>query len=143
GSPMLVKQLIRPQDRIIACELETTAYQTLKTYFAKDKQVAIHHQDGFLALKGFLPPKEKRGLILIDPPYEKPDDFAQILKHLSLALKHFRMGTYAIWYPIKQKYQTCTFLNKARDTIAEPLLSIELSIYPDSAQHLNGSGMLI
>jgi len=143
GSPMLVKQLLRPHDRIIACELQTKTYQALKSNFAGDKQVAVHHSDGFLGLKAFLPPQEKRGLILIDPPYENPNEYDRILKTLPAALKRFPTGTYAIWYPIKAKSQSDHFLNTARRTLPGTLLSIELTIYPDLSQHLNGSGLLV
>ena len=87
GSPLIARQLIRPHDRIIACELQPDEYQALKNTLGGDKQVAIHHSDGFLGLKAFLPPQERRGLILIDPPYENPDEFDPHCPQLTGSLK--------------------------------------------------------
>ncbi|MBV9576800.1 MAG: 23S rRNA (adenine(2030)-N(6))-methyltransferase RlmJ, partial [Gammaproteobacteria bacterium] len=78
GSPMIARHFLRAHDKIIACELQAQEYQLLKNTFAGDKQVAIHHMDGFLGLKAFLPPQERRGLVLIDPPYENPDELMHI-----------------------------------------------------------------
>ncbi len=109
GSPMIARQFLRAEDRMIACELHPTEYQSLKQNFNGDHQVAIHHTDGYLGLKAFLPPKEKRGLILIDPPYEDPDEFSHIARTLPVALKRFENGVYAIWYPIKEKVHVDRF----------------------------------
>ncbi len=143
GSPLIARHLLRPQDRVIACELQLQEYQTLKTTFDQYKNVAIHHLDGFLGLKAFLPPKERRGLILIDPPYEDPDEFTHIAHALSVALKRFETGCYAIWYPIKQHSQTEHFYATLKKEIKQPKLAIEFTIYPDIANHLNGCGMII
>lgn len=143
GSPMIARQLARPHDRIIACELHPEDYQQLKNTFNGDKQVAVHHLDGFLSLKAFLPPQERRGMVLIDPPYENPDEFTRILHSLSVALKRWNTGIYAIWYPIKEKKQVETFYRAIKTNINQPVFAIELTIYPDLPNHLNGSGMVI
>lgn len=143
GSPFIARYLVRPHDRLVLCELETQEYQTLKTRFAGDKQVAVHHTDGFLGLKAFLPPKEKRGLILIDPPYENPDEFTRIAHSLPIALKRFESGVYMIWYPIKEKTAIERFYRTLKENIQNPILAIELTTYPDLPQHLNGCGMVI
>lgn len=143
GSAMIARSLIRPEDRIVACELQTETYQELKNAFNYDKQVAVHHMDGFLGLKAFLPPKERRGLILIDPPYENPDEFANIPRALSLALKRFETGIYAIWYPIKEHAQLKSFYKSLTQHIKQTILIIELTIYDDSPHRLNGCGIAI
>jgi len=143
GSPLLARELLRAEDRIIACELHAEEYRTLKNTFANDKQVAVHHTDGFLGLKAFLPPKEKRGFILIDPPFENPDEFTRIAHSLAPAVKRFSNGVYAIWYPIKDKYQLDRFHRALRTQLEQDILIAELTIYPDLPNHLNGSGLAI
>jgi 23S rRNA (adenine2030-N6)-methyltransferase len=143
GSPMIARYLARPHDRIIACELQPQEYQSLQTAFAGDKQVAIHHTDGFLGLKAFLPPHERRGLVLIDPPYENPDEFTRIAHSLPVALKRWENGIYAIWYPIKEKIQIERFYKTIKENIRLPAFAIELTIYPDLPHHLNGCGIVV
>jgi 23S rRNA (adenine2030-N6)-methyltransferase len=143
GSPLIARYCLRPHDRIIACELQQDAYQVLRNTFAGDKQVAVHHQDGFLGLKAFLPPKERRGLILIDPPYEDPDEFSRIARSLGSILKRFAGGVYAIWYPIKDKHKLLRFYQSLKQEMSQVVFTIELTIYPDLPQHLNGCGMAI
>lgn len=143
GSPMIAHDIIRQQDRIVACELHPNEYQSLKNCFMGVHQVNAHHTDGFLGLKAFLPPKERRGLVLIDPPYEDPDEFARITRSLPTALRRFENGIYAIWYPIKEKYHLDHFYKAVRQNIENDVFIIELTTYPDLPQHLNGCGMAI
>lgn len=144
GSPDIVKHFLRPQDRMLLCELHPDDFQTLKKYYARNKQIAVHHQDAYQSLKAYLPPKEKRGLILIDPPYENTNEFSHIINTLPLALKRFENGVYAIWYPIKN-YKTIELFHKnLKETISRPILTCDLTIYPDDiANQLNGCGMAI
>lgn len=144
GSPKIVKHYLRPQDRMNLCELHHDDFLTLKKNFRNDSQIGIHHLDGYQGLKAFLPPKEKRGLILIDPPYEDPEEFKQLLHFLPIALKRFETGVYAIWYPIKHRHTIDRFHSEIKTKISRPMLISELCIYPDNvATQLNGSGMLI
>lgn len=143
GSPMFVQFLMRGRDRLIACELQPQEYQTLKTVFANNKQVAVHHMDGFWGLKAFLPPQERRGLVLIDPPYEDPDEFNRIAHTLPIALKRWETGIYAIWYPIKEMTQLKRFYNALKSQIKQPIFVIELTIHPDLPHHLNGCGIAV
>jgi len=143
GSPLIAQCLARPIDRIIACELQRETYQALKNTFRDSKQVAAHHMDGFLSLKAFLPPKERRGFVLIDPPYEDPDEFTRIVHSLPAALKRWEAGIYAIWYPIKDKPKLSRFHRTLKEQIKQPILIIELSIYPDIPNHLNGCGLAV
>lgn len=143
GSPMIARHFCRPLDRVVACELHPEEYQSLRNTFAGDKQVAVHHLDGFLGLKAFLPPKERRGLVLIDPPYEDPDEFTHIVHSLGTALKRWEQGIYAIWYPIKEKSHLNRFYSAIKAQFNQPALAVELTIYPDLPNHLNGCGLLI
>jgi 23S rRNA (adenine2030-N6)-methyltransferase len=143
GSPTIAEKMLRPQDRMIACELHPEEHQQLRQQFAGHKHVAIHHADGYLGLKSFLPPKERRGLILIDPPYEDPDEFTHLARTLPAALKRFESGVYAIWYPIKEMKHVELFHNALCNQIDRPIMAVDLTIYPELPNHLNGSGMII
>lgn len=144
GSPRIARHLLRPQDRMILSELHGDDIALLKQEFHGDKQVAVHQQDGYLALKAFLPPKEKRGLVLIDPPFEQSNELERICTALKSALKHWDTGIYAIWYPIKEKNFTQKLHQQLQLLPCKDILFVELSIYPEDAPiSLNGSGMAI
>lgn len=143
GSPLIARHLLRAHDRIVACELHPEEYQSLRTTFINDKQVSVHHTDGFLGLKAFLPPQEKRGLILIDPPYEDPDEFNRIAHSMAAPLKRFESGVFAIWFPIKEKIHIERFYRTLRSHVKQPILAVELTIYPELTNHLNGNGLVI
>jgi 23S rRNA (adenine2030-N6)-methyltransferase len=144
GSPALVHYFLRPQDRMILTELHPQEAQTLKRAYSNDQRVSVHVNNGYQSLKAFLPPKERRGLILIDPPYERPHESIEILQALPLALKRFATGTYAIWYPIKNRAYIDQLHRATQEVVKQPILVTELSIYEEvSPLHLNGSGLLI
>lgn len=143
GSPMIARHFCRPRDRVVACDLHPEEYQALRSAFAGDKQVAVHHLDGFLGLKAFLPPPENRGLVLIDPPYENPEETTRIVHSLPIATKRWANGLYAIWYPIKEKAQIDRFHRSLKANISQPVFVVELTLYPDIPNHLNGCGMAI
>lgn len=144
GSPQIALPFLRPQDRMILSELHPQDAQQLKQEFVANTQVAVHQQDGYLALKAFLPPNERRGLVLIDPPYEQGDESVRIIAALQAALKRWETGIYAVWYPLKEKRFEQNFRQQLKSLNAKALLFAELSIYPeDSPLGLNGSGMAI
>jgi 23S rRNA (adenine2030-N6)-methyltransferase len=101
GSPRLVRAALRPGDRFIACELHPEEALLLKREFAGDRAVEVRQADGYKALKALLPPVERRGLVLIDPPFEVPDEYEHLLRALRQGVRRFATGCYAIWYPIK------------------------------------------
>ncbi|WP_182085714.1 23S rRNA (adenine(2030)-N(6))-methyltransferase RlmJ [Aureimonas sp. ME7] len=103
GSPLIVRRLLRRQDRLSAYELHPTDAKLLAGEFAGDVQVKTIELDGWLALGAHLPPKEKRGLVLIDPPYEATDEYERIVARLGEAWRRWPGGTYAVWYPIKRR----------------------------------------
>jgi len=144
GSPHFVRQLLRPQDHMILSELHATDFKTLKKHYHEDKQVATHHQDGWLSLKAFLPPKERRGLVLIDPPYEDPTEFFSVAEKIQPALKRFETGVFALWYPMKSNIARNPFYRDVKKLITRPTLFVEISFWPeDGGASLHGSGMLI
>ena len=144
GSPSIVHSLLRSNDRMILAELHSEDCAVLKKLFSSHPDVSVHHQDGYQSLKAFLPPKERRGLILIDPPYENKDELTQLPQRIYDALNRFKTGIFAIWYPIKNRLATTRFLTHLKQKIQCPILVAEMSIYPDDSNlHLNGCGVAI
>ncbi len=144
GSITIVKNLARPQDRIIGIELQPQEQRILKQFFRCDAQVAIHLRDGYSALKAFLPPKPARGLVLIDPPFENADEFSMLYDAMNIAISRWSSGCYAIWYPIKNFLAIERWINKMRK-ISNHLLRVELNLTDqvDSNSPLTATGMLI
>ncbi|HEY1723219.1 MAG TPA: 23S rRNA (adenine(2030)-N(6))-methyltransferase RlmJ [Magnetospirillaceae bacterium] len=143
GSPAIVRALLRPQDRLVAVELHPEEARDLKHLFRSDKQVAVHEADAYTALKAHLPPKERRGLVLIDPPFEQPDEFRRLSHALPEAVQRFRTGVFAIWYPIKAVAPVEQFRAEIA-RLGRPALAAEFYRYPpDNAERLNGMGLAI
>ena len=145
GSPLLVAQAMRKQDRLVACELQADEARALSVLFKNDSRVGVMTRDGYGAIKALLPPKEKRGLVLIDPPYEAQEaEFASILAALKEGLARWPTGIFAVWYPIKQRRTLLPFLRKAAQLPCKSALIAELLVRPDNSPlRLNGSGILI
>jgi len=145
GSPLIAAQLLRPEDRMVLCELQPGEAASLKALFARDRRVGVHERDGYAALPALVPPKERRGLVLIDPPFEaQEDEFRAIEKAIAAAYARWPTGTYAIWYPIKLREQTRPFHRWFGSNGIKKTLVAELLRQPDdSALRLNGCGMII
>jgi 23S rRNA (adenine2030-N6)-methyltransferase len=145
GSPLLASLLLRDDDRAQLCELQPEEAAALRALFRGDARVAVHERDGYEALKSLLPPKEKRGLVLIDPPFEAQDgEFRLIEAALKQAQTRWPNGIYAIWYPIKLRQQLSGFYRWLRGSGFARVLTAELLVHPDnSALRLNGTGMAI
>ena len=145
GSPLIAQRLLRDQDRAILCELQEEEVAALRTAIAGDTRFSVHERDGYAAMKALLPPAQKRGLVLIDPPFEAQDDeFRAVEVAFTIAHSRWPTGMYAIWYPIKLRQQTLPFQRWfARHRIPK-VLCAELLLHPDnSALRLNGCGMII
>lgn len=110
GSPRLLRAGVRPGDRFVACELHPEEFLALKREFAGDRAVEVSQSDGYHALKALLPPVERRALVVVDPPFEKTDEFDKLTRGLKQALKRFATGCYAIWYPIKDEAAVSDFI---------------------------------
>lgn len=144
GSPLLAQALLREQDRAILCEWQEDEAAALRTALHGDARCAIHRRDGYAALKALLPPAQKRGLVLIDPPFEaQGGEYAAIEKALEEAFRRWPNAIYAIWYPIKRREAIVPFHRWLRGVHAEVLVA-ELLIHPDhSPLRLNGCGAAI
>ncbi len=143
GSPLIARACARPEDRLILLELHPEEVENLQICFKGDKQSKIYHQDGF-ALKGFLPPLARRGLVFIDPPFEKTEDWQSIIDALKISLMRFATGIYAVWYPIKDNQAVNDFHEKLKGLDCKEVLTLALSIYPeDSPLGLKACGMTI
>jgi 23S rRNA (adenine2030-N6)-methyltransferase len=103
GSPRLVRAALRPGDRFIACELHPEEALALKREFAGDRAVEVRQADGYKALKALLPPVERRGLVMVDPPFEATDEYERLLRALRQGVRRFATGCYAVWYPVKDE----------------------------------------
>ncbi len=145
GSPRLILDALRENDRLACCELHPDAARALKALLAGDARAGVHQRDGYAALPALLPPREKRGLVLIDPPYEAQlAEFDQVIDALRAALARWPQGIYALWYPIKQRRALAPFFRRAAALPARSVLVAELMRHPDdSPLRLNGSGMLL
>ncbi len=155
GSPLIASSCLHPQDKMILIEKHPKEYQHLKQLFktingdgihtSSMTNIAIHELDGFMGIKAFLPPKEKRGLIFIDPPFESEKDWQQIVEAISLGLKRFSHGVYIIWYPIKKNKSLTDFKKSLKEIIKDKeSLNCELSIYNEDINlGLRGSGLMI
>ena len=144
GSPAIARALQRPQDRLICCELHEEDAATLRLNFARDPQVSVHRRDAWEALTALLPPKERRSIILIDPPYERSDEFAQLTSALHAGWMKFRAGVFVAWYPIKHRapvrdFHASLLASGIRDVVAAELLLRE----PLDPARLNGCGLIV
>jgi len=146
GSPLLIRGLLRPQDRLVACELHPDDAATLRETAGRDGQVAVHHRDGYEAIGALLPPAGgiRRGLVLIDPPFEQPAEFDRLAEAVLLARRRFNTGIIAAWYPIKHRAPVRAFHDRLVDSGLPDLVAAELLLRPPlDPQRLNGCGLLV
>jgi 23S rRNA (adenine2030-N6)-methyltransferase len=144
GSPAVVRAWLRPQDRLIACELEAKAFAALKTSMQRDNRIKCLEIDGWTALKAYVPPNERRGLVLVDPPFERDDEFRRLADAFAEAHRKWPTGIYALWYPIKGRTEPDAFAKRLRRLAIPKMLRAELIVTPlrDPAR-LNGSGLIL
>lgn len=143
GSPKLSRMLFRPQDRLSAMELHPDDYRALSRLFEGDYQARITELDGWLSLGAHLPPKEKRGLVLVDPPFEKEGEYQRLADGLIKAYRRFATGTYCLWYPLKKGAPIKDFYQYLQDAEIPKMLCTELSVKSDRLDGLSGSGLII
>jgi 23S rRNA (adenine2030-N6)-methyltransferase len=143
GSPEIIRALLRPEDRLIACELHPEDAQVLKTRYRDDRRVGVHHRDGYEAMGALLPPPERRGLVFIDPPFEKTDETDRLVRALSAGLKRWPTGIFAAWYPIKDRKVSDALSAAAAETPWPKALRAELVPFAWEENSLPGSGLLI
>lgn len=145
GSPLLLAGRLRSQDRLAVCELQPDEFSALRDLLGDRPRVALHHRDGYEAAPALSPPPERRGLVLIDPPYElQRDEFALIERCIEAVLRRWPQAVLALWYPIKQRQTLRAPLRRLAALPARQLLALELLVRSDdSPLRLNGSGMLV
>ena len=130
GSPAIAQALLRPQDRIALCEAHPEERAALVAALGHDARLSIVGTDGYMALNAYTPPKERRGLALIDPPYEATDEAARVEAALAKALKKWPRGVYMLWRPIKDEREDRHFLNSMAALGAPGLMRVELDVGP-------------
>jgi 23S rRNA (adenine2030-N6)-methyltransferase len=150
GSPLIARALLRPQDRLVACELEPKARKQLIRALHNDLQGRVVDLDGWTALPAFVPPNERRGLVLIDPPFENRDEFTRLADGFAAAHGKWPTGIYMLWYPVKER--------RAAEMLADHVarvanasggndakcLRVEFSVAPQTAESgLVSTGLLI
>lgn len=144
GSPALAQALLRPEDRLVLLELHPEDARALADGFAGDRRVSVRQGDGFTALKALLPPKERRGLVLVDPPYEAKDELDRVLRGLKHAVKRWATGVYALWYPIKGRSPIDAFHAALKASGIPRILAVELLLWPvQTEDRFNGCGLVI
>jgi 23S rRNA (adenine2030-N6)-methyltransferase len=144
GSPWIARRMLRPGDRLIANELHVEDGLELKALFARDRQAKVLNLDGWTTLKSLVPPPERRGVILVDPPFEEPGEFERMRLGLAAAVRRFATGTYILWFPIKDM-APIEALHRGLAAMELPkLLIVELLIRaPRNPDRLNGTGLVV
>jgi 23S rRNA (adenine2030-N6)-methyltransferase len=144
GSPLLVGHFLRPQDRLIACELAPAAVAVLAHRLRAIRQAKAIEIDGWVALNAYVPPNERRGVVVLDPPYEEPDDFARLAAGLASAVRKWPTGVYMAWYPIKGRGGPDVLAGAVRRGGIEKALRLEMMVAaPDPDGRLAGCGLVI
>jgi 23S rRNA (adenine2030-N6)-methyltransferase len=144
GSPALVQHFMRRQDRLIACELEPQAAVALTRNLSGDARAKAVTIDGWTALSAYVPPKERRGLVLIDPPFEQPDDFRRLAHGLEVAHRKWATGIYLLWYPIKEPAEVAAFHRRLERAGLAKILRVELVVAPGAdTTRLHGCGLIV
>lgn len=144
GSPMLVRAWLRPRDRLIACELEPKAAASLAKNLATSTRAKAMPIDGWTALSAYVPPKERRGLVLIDPPYEAPDEFVRLAEAFAQAHRKWPSGIYLLWYPIKDRVGPDALAKRLKALRIGKILRAELTITRvPAADRLIGAGLIV
>lgn len=144
GSPLIARHLLRKQDRLSAIELHPEDAKTLAAQFEGDFQTRVTELDGWLALGAHLPPKEKRGLVLVDPPFEIGGEFDRLVDGLKKAHRRWPGGIFALWYPVKDRKAVAAFRDELVDAGIPKIMDIEFYIRPPSSEpRLDGTGMVV
>ncbi|MBY8039756.1 23S rRNA (adenine(2030)-N(6))-methyltransferase RlmJ [Vibrio fluvialis] len=144
GSPRVARAHLRSDDRMVLTELHPSDYPLLEQEFHRDRQVAIFKEDGFARLKGSLPPKERRGLVLIDPPYELAKEYRDVVQAIAQSYKRWATGIYAIWYPVVNRCDIDDMIEGLQGLGIRKILQIELGVSPDTNERgMTASGMIV
>ncbi|PKH23794.1 23S rRNA (adenine(2030)-N(6))-methyltransferase RlmJ [Enterobacterales bacterium CwR94] len=144
GSPLIARHLLRAEDKLQLTELHPSDCPLLRQEFAKDNRATVDRSDGYQQLKAKLPPPQRRGLVLIDPPYEMKTDYQAVVAGIKEGHKRFATGVYALWYPVVLRQQIKRMVHELEETGIRRILQIELAVRPDSDQRgMTASGMIV
>jgi 23S rRNA (adenine2030-N6)-methyltransferase len=144
GSPTIVQTLLRASDRLVACELEPKAARQLQGLLRGDRRSKALAIDGWTALRAYVPPKERRGLVLIDPPFEEDGDFSRLSNELAAVHQKWPAGIYLLWYPIKRRDAPDALARRLRKLALPNSLRSEMTLAPARGDAgLAGSGLIL
>ena len=143
GSPRLIRDFLRVQDRLSAVEMHPEDARLLADEFAGDPAVKVHAMDGYSALKSLVPPPERRGLVLVDPPFEETDEFARLARGLKEAHRRWATGIYMLWYPIKNLEAVAAFHAEIAALALPRTMVVELRLDADTPNRLIGCGVIL
>lgn len=157
GSPLIGRALLRPQDRMTLCELEPGAHGQLVTALRRDRQARVVKIDGWLSLPAYVPPQERRGVVLIDPPFERTDEFDRLAAGFAAAHAKWPTGTFLLWYPLKDRRAAASLGQRVaravlgapsarattRNDAAERCLRIEFDTGSAQAGALTAAGLIV
>jgi 23S rRNA (adenine2030-N6)-methyltransferase len=144
GSPTLIRAAMRGNDRLVCCELHPDDARTLRRQFHQDKQVEVHERSGWEALGALLPPREKRGLVFIDPPFEAREEFFMLADALRRGHCRFGHGMFAAWYPVKQLAAVRGFHRSLASSGIRDIVAVELHLRATTVpDRLNGCGLIV
>jgi 23S rRNA (adenine2030-N6)-methyltransferase len=143
GSPMLALNLMRPQDRLVACELEPNAAATLMRELRPDRRAKVVVINGWTGLNAYVPPKERRGLVFIDPPYEERNEFVRAASSIVSAHRKWRTGCFMLWYPIKARSDPDGLAKRISRAGIAKVLRAELLLMAPHPDRLTGAGLIV
>jgi 23S rRNA (adenine2030-N6)-methyltransferase len=144
GSPAILRGLLREDDRLVCSELHSSDFPALEATFASDPRVEVRHADGYATMAAVLPPRERRGLVLVDPAYERKDEIERLLAALDAARARFGHGVFVVWYPVASRVPVAELHAGIAASGARKVLRVELCVRrDDDPQGLNGSGLIV
>lgn len=142
GSPEIARLMTRPADGLTLCELHPDDAAALAALYARERRVKVIARDGWLAPKAFLPPKERRGLVLVDPPFEQRGDYDRLAQALADGHRRFATGVYVLWYPVKDAAEVKRFRRMIADLAIPKCLVIEATWRVVDGARLSGGGLV-
>ena len=144
GSPLFIARRLRPQDRLIANELHEPSFEALRSALSPFGNARATRMDAYECIRAHIPPKERRGLVLIDPPFEEKDEFETLARQMHQWKKRWARGVFLLWYPIKARSPVATLKDAAKDLGLPRTWAVEALIFPpERALTLNGCGVIV
>lgn len=143
GSPAIVRAMLRSQDRMVACEIEPNAAAALAHHLGRDRRFKTVAVDGWTALNAYVPPPERRGVVLIDPPFEAADEFPRLAQALEAAHRKWATGIFLVWYPTKGRQDSEVFVRRLRRSAIPKVLRLEIDFATQrQGETVGGCGLI-